>query len=182
MKPTLLLRGRWCLTGIGNPEPRYRGTRHNIGLHVLDQLKEILAPGGAYTQLGRVHIYTHGQFTFIRSDIDYINLSGNSIRPAWNKLLQTDRETEFTVIHDELSLAPGKVQFRTPKTSHRGHNGIKSIQQHTNIPFNKLAVGIGRPETRDPQQVANYVLSKIPQQELQQIDLITNKILQLMKL
>nr|CAO98817.1 mitochondrial peptidyl-tRNA hydrolase [Nakaseomyces delphensis] len=182
MRPAMVLRRHWCLTGIGNPEPRYRGTRHNIGLYVLDRLKDTLAPGGQYTRQGCVHVYTSGQFTFIRSDIDYINLSGPSIRPSWQKLLQNEHDTEFIVVHDELSLPLGKVQLRDHKTSHRGHNGLKSILHHVHIPFKKLSIGIGRPQTTDPQQVADYVLSKTTDQELRSIDNSIAKALQLINI
>ncbi|KAL3229155.1 Peptidyl-tRNA hydrolase [Nakaseomyces bracarensis] len=169
MRFTATLRKHWCLTGIGNPEPQYRGSRHNVGLYVLDQLKELLVPGETYSRAKGVHILTKGCLTFIRSDMNYINLSGSSVRASWNKLHNTD----FTVIHDELSLQPGKLQLRNTGASHRGHNGLKSIQK-LGIPFQKLAIGIGRPESRDPQDVANYVLGQLTREEL---DIINNTVI-----
>ena len=45
----------------------------------------------------------------------------------------------------------------------RGHNGLKSIvQQIKSNDFEKIKIGIGRPNSKDPDVVANYCLSNFP--------------------
>ncbi len=58
----------------------------------------------------------------------FMNLSGESIREAVD-FYKVDPETEFLVIYDDISLAPGHLRIRT-KGSAGGHNGIKNIILH----------------------------------------------------
>ncbi|SCU99913.1 LAME_0G06326g1_1 [Lachancea meyersii CBS 8951] len=156
-----------CITGIGNPEPQFAFSRHNAGLLMLDLLKSQLLssdkpylPCNANRKVQRCQL---GEVMLLRVDGDYINLSGKSVVPLWNKL---GTGIQHIVVHDELSLAVGKVQLRKPGTSVRGHNGLKDITKHFGGDFYRLAVGIGRPEQRDPDVVAKYVLSKFPRNEI----------------
>lgn len=161
-----------CFTGIGNPEPRYAGTRHNVGLIFLDLLKNRLDPKQLHpykTSSTAPVRYSQPtlELVMIRSDGNYMNLSGNTVVPIWNKLPHRNHVTHV-VVHDELSLPLGKVQLRKPGTSLRGHNGLKSIQNcWGNNNFYKLSVGIGRPLRRDSDAVSDYVLSKFGKEEME---------------
>lgn len=50
---------------------------------------------------------------------------------------------------------------------HRGHNGLKSISQELGgyKDFLRIGIGIGRPEDRDPNVVARYVLGNFEREE-----------------
>lgn len=161
-----------CITGIGNPEPKYASTRHNAGLAMLDLLKDHLV--GTDHQVsykncsngGAKYLSISPDLVLIRSDCAFINLSGQTVLPIWKKLPNRD-SVKHIVVHDELSLPLGKVQLRKPGTSLRGHNGLKSISSHFgSANFYRLAVGIGRPHDRDPAVVSNYVLGKFTHEEL----------------
>ncbi|SCU87376.1 LADA_0E03642g1_1 [Lachancea dasiensis] len=157
-----------CITGIGNPEPQYACTRHNAGLFMLDLLKEELShssrsqPYLPCSTTKKVKKCQWGDNLLLRADGDYINLSGKTVVPLWNRL-----GPDFThiVVHDELSLPVGKVQLRKPGTSVRGHNGLKDIAKRFGGGFYRLAVGIGRPAERDSESVAQYVLAKFTKEE-----------------
>ncbi|CUS22196.1 LAQU0S04e10418g1_1 [Lachancea quebecensis] len=160
-----------CITGIGNPEPQYAMSRHNAGLLMLDLLKQQLQPErksyvpcNANPKVKRCQI---DGLLLLRADGDYINLSGRTVVPLWHKL---GSNVKHVVVHDELSLPLGKVQLRNPGTSVRGHNGLKDITKRYGDAFYRLAVGIGRPDERDPDVVAKYVLSRFPQHELAVIE------------
>lgn len=160
-----------CITGIGNPEPQYAMSRHNAGLLMLDLLKQQLQPErkayvpcNANPKVKRCQI---DGLLLLRADGDYINLSGRTVVPLWHKL---GSNVKHVVVHDELSLPVGKVQLRNPGTSVRGHNGLKDIKTRYGDAFYRLAIGIGRPDDRDPNVVANYVLSRFPPHELAVIE------------
>lgn len=161
-----------CITGIGNPEPKYAGTRHNVGLAFLDLLKDNLIehsgekPYKKCSDAAARYVNASPDLLFIRSDGDFINLSGKTVVPLWRKLSRYGAVTNV-VVHDELSLPLGKVQLRKPGTSLRGHNGLKSISNHLGSgDFFRLAVGIGRPEDRDPKVVSDYVLGQFTPKDL----------------
>ncbi|QLQ81771.1 hypothetical protein HG537_0G00240 [Torulaspora globosa] len=157
-----------CITGIGNPEPKYSNTRHNAGLVLLDLLKNhLVGEERAYKRCtggSARYLPINSGLVLIRADGDFINLSGKTVLPLWRKLQD---KTVHIVAHDELSLPLGKVQLRKPGRSLRGHNGLKSIyEQLGSGNFYRLAVGIGRPAERDPAIVSEYVLSKFSPAEL----------------
>ncbi|CDF91146.1 ZYBA0S10-00738g1_1 [Zygosaccharomyces bailii CLIB 213] len=160
-----------CLTGIGNPEPQYANTRHNAGLVMLDLLRQRLDSDGSHSYKVCVNApakYCHvsPDLLLIRSDGDYINLSGKTVVPLWKRLPHRDAVTHI-IVHDELSLPLGKVQLRKPGTSLRGHNGLRSLRSHWGSDgFHRLAIGIGRPHDRDPQVVSDYVLSRFDDREM----------------
>ncbi|SCV03809.1 LANO_0G06392g1_1 [Lachancea nothofagi CBS 11611] len=165
--PGALRRLSTCITGIGNPEPQYAFSRHNAGLLMLDLLKDQLSnspkpymPCNASKKVKRCQL---GELMFLRVDGDYINLSGKTVVPLWNKL---GSDVRHIVVHDELSLPLGKIQLRKPGTSVRGHNGLKDITKRFGDGFYRLAVGVGRPNERDSETVARYVLSKFPKEEM----------------
>ena len=85
----------------------------------------------------------------------FMNLSGESIREAVD-FYKVDPETEFLVIYDDISLAPGHLRIRK-KGSAGGHNGIKNIILHLGTQvFPRVRVGVGeKPEGYD---LADYVL------------------------
>ena len=63
-------------------------------------------------------------------------------------------------IHDEIDLPFGEVQDRKGGGL-AGHNGLKSLKQHLGgADFLRVRVGVGRPDSTDPEVVASYVLSR----------------------
>ncbi|KAK8171524.1 peptidyl-tRNA hydrolase [Phyllosticta citrichinensis] len=100
-----------------------------------------------------------------------MNVSGKAVRTAFNEWRK--ETTEFAnsgllvVLHDELEQPLGKVRVRRAGGSHKGHNGLKSLGAHlSNTPYIKVGIGIGRPESRSPEDVAKYVLRKMSPHEL----------------
>ena len=68
-------------------------------------------------------------------------------------------EARLVVIHDELEATLGTVKVKDGSLSAKGHNGLKSIkEQLRGAPYTRIAVGIGRPVSRDPAAVSDYVL------------------------
>ncbi|KAL6706713.1 hypothetical protein ACN47E_005255 [Coniothyrium glycines] len=99
-----------------------------------------------------------------------MNVSGVSIKKAYNEWLRhvrrgagaADAVGRLVVVHDELEGALGKVSVRDGGASAKGHNGLKSCQQQlAGVKWWRIGVGIGRPESRDPNVVSKYVLGKM---------------------
>jgi PTH1 family peptidyl-tRNA hydrolase len=88
----------------------------------------------------------------------YMNESGRSVGPARGSYkLDLDR---LVVVHDEIDLPFGDVRVRLGGGL-AGHNGLKSLRRDLGAPdFHRVRVGVGRPDSTDPDIVAAYVLGK----------------------
>jgi PTH1 family peptidyl-tRNA hydrolase len=95
-----------------------------------------------------------------------MNDSGDSAGPARGALkVPLDR---VVAIHDEIDLPFGEVRSRLGGGL-AGHNGLKSLKQGLGgADFWRVRVGVGRPDTTDPDIVASYVLSRFrePREEV----------------
>ena len=73
----------WLIAGLGNPEPKYDGTRHNAGFEALDYLAaqwqcDIAKPNAGPVGTAQVN----GHKVVLLKPLTYMNLSGQSIAPA----------------------------------------------------------------------------------------------------
>ncbi|NCU17744.1 aminoacyl-tRNA hydrolase [Pallidibacillus pasinlerensis] len=152
------------IVGLGNPGKEYEETRHNIGFKVIDELsKNLQIPLNETKFKG---LFGKGNINetqvILLKPMTYMNLSGEAVGALMN-FYKIPTE-ELLVIYDELDLPVGKIRLRY-KGSAGGHNGIKSIIQHIGTQeFNRIRIGIDRPERGMP--VANYVLSKFKKEDL----------------
>jgi PTH1 family peptidyl-tRNA hydrolase len=87
-----------------------------------------------------------------------MNESGRSVGPARGSFkVDLDR---LLVIHDEIDLPFGDVRSRLGGGL-AGHNGLKSLRRDLGgADFHRVRVGVGRPDSTDPDIVAAYVLGK----------------------
>ena len=96
-----------------------------------------------------------------------MNDSGDSVGPARGQYkLDLD---QVIVVHDEIDLPFGEVQTRIGGGL-AGHNGLKSLKKGLGgSDFRRVRVGVGRPDSTDPEVVADYVLSRFtePASEVQ---------------
>jgi PTH1 family peptidyl-tRNA hydrolase len=96
----------------------------------------------------------------------YMNEAGRSVGPARGALhLDLDR---VLVLHDEIDLPFGDVRVRLGGGL-AGHNGLKSLKRGFGDPeFWRVRVGVGRPDSTDPEIVASYVLGRFrePREEV----------------
>jgi PTH1 family peptidyl-tRNA hydrolase len=86
----------------------------------------------------------------------FMNGSGDSAGPARGSLkVPLDR---VIVLHDEIDLPFGEIQVRLGGGM-AGHNGLKSLKKGFGDPeFWRVRVGVGRPDSTDPEIVSSYVL------------------------
>lgn len=100
----------------------------------------------------------------------YMNDAGRSAGPARGALkLPLER---VLVIHDDIDLPFGDVRHRVGGGL-AGHNGLRSLSRELGGPdFARLRIGVGRPDTTDPEVVSDYVLSRFSEPEDQVRELI----------
>ncbi len=88
----------------------------------------------------------------------FMNDAGRSVGPARGSFkLDLDR---VLVVHDEIDLPFGDIRVRLGGGL-AGHNGLKSLKRELgSADFNRVRVGVGRPDSTDPEIVAAHVLGK----------------------
>jgi PTH1 family peptidyl-tRNA hydrolase len=99
----------------------------------------------------------------------YMNEAGNSVGPA-RGALGVDLE-HVVVVHDEIDLPFGRVESRTGGGL-AGHNGLKSLKGGLGSgEFRRVRVGVGRPDTTDPEIVSAHVLGRFaePREEVREL-------------
>ena len=155
------------VVGLGNPERRYAGTRHNVGFEVARTLAERWAlPRARKRYRGLIaegRAGSSGRRVAVLMPQTYMNESGTSAGPARGALkVPLDR---VVAVHDEIDLPFGEVRSRLGGGL-GGHNGLKSLAQHLGGPdFRRVRVGVGRPDTTDPELVSRHVLGRFEEDE-----------------
>lgn len=154
----------YIIAGLGNPGKEYENTRHNIGFDVIDRLAEeeniAVMESKHKALIGKG--YVAGQKVILAKPQTFMNLSGESIREIVD-YYKVDDTSELIVISDDISLDVGQIRMRG-KGSAGGHNGIKSIIQHTGTQeFARIKIGIGqKPEGGD---LVRHVLGRFSREE-----------------
>jgi peptidyl-tRNA hydrolase, PTH1 family len=88
----------------------------------------------------------------------FMNEAGRAAGPA-RGALGVDLD-HVLVIHDEIDLPFGEVRTRLGGGL-AGHNGLKSLKRELGgADFQRVRVGVGRPDSTDPDIVAGYVLGR----------------------
>jgi PTH1 family peptidyl-tRNA hydrolase len=87
-----------------------------------------------------------------------MNESGNAAGPARGAFkVELDR---VLVLHDEIDLPFGDIRPRLGGGL-AGHNGLKSLKRgFGSADFGRVRIGVGRPDSTDPEIVAAYVLGR----------------------
>ena len=148
----------WLIVCLGNPGPRYEGTRHNAGFMTADALAKKLkirvdrARFRALTGRGEIG----GQSVLLMKPQTYMNLSGEAAAQA-ARFYKIPPE-RVLVVSDETALPIGKLRVRS-KGSAGGHNGLKSlIACLGSEQFPRIRLGVGAPPHED-YDLADWVQS-----------------------
>ncbi len=159
------------VVGLGNPGPKYAGTRHNIGFDVADELVgELMSSFSVHkkTNTEVAEAMAGGRKIICAKPRSFMNLSGGPIK-ALSQYFHLSA-ADIIVIHDELELDFGTIKLRQGGGDH-GHNGLRSTTKSLGTKdYQRLSVGIGRPPGRmDP---ASFVLKPWTKQERAEIPII----------
>jgi len=164
----------WLVVGLGNPGPRYEQTRHNVGFLVADLLRERWGLGRSAKRYAG--LYADGRIgpglprVAVLEPQTFMNDAGRSAGPARGALgVPLDR---LVAVHDEIDLPFGEVRTRLGGGL-AGHNGLKSLRRELGGPdFHRVRVGVGRPDSTDPEVVAGYVLGRFAESSGEVADLV----------
>ena len=152
----------WLVVGLGNPGSRYAGTPHNVGFEVADELIarwDLGRPKKKFGgELSEGRAGPGGPRVAVLKPQTYMNEAGRSVGPARGSYkLPLDR---VLVIHDEIDLPFGDIRVRIGGGL-AGHNGLKSLKRELgSADFQRVRIGVGRPDTTDPDIVSAHVLGK----------------------
>jgi PTH1 family peptidyl-tRNA hydrolase len=158
----------WLVVGLGNPGPDYAGTRHNVGVLVVEELAE--RARGRFAKHKRAHAQVaeerlQGHRAVLAKPSSYMNESGGPVKGLLD-FYKVPME-QLVVIHDELDIPFSTLRLKLGGGDN-GHNGLKSIRRSTGSgEFYRVRVGIGRPPGR--QDPADFVLkpwSSVERKEL----------------
>ncbi|HEV2857880.1 MAG TPA: aminoacyl-tRNA hydrolase [Solirubrobacterales bacterium] len=164
---------RILIVGLGNPGPEHAGDRHNLGFMVGEELVRRWDLGRAREKFkGRLwegRTGPGGPRVAVLLPQTYMNGSGDSAGPARGSLkVPLDR---VIVLHDEIDLPFGEIQTRIGGGL-AGHNGLKSLKKgFGDAEFWRLRVGVGRPDSTDPEIVSAWVLGRFrePKAEVERL-------------
>ena len=159
------------LVGLGNPGPRYAGSRHNVGFRIVDHLAR--AQGVALEE-ERFHgrygagvvplapdapAYARREPLAFLEPVTFMNRSGGAIAAALAGLPEVEPSRDLLVVLDDLDLPLGRIRVR-PRGGASGHNGLEDVISCLESgEFARLRFGIGRPEDPEGKEgVIDFVL------------------------
>jgi PTH1 family peptidyl-tRNA hydrolase len=171
------------IVGLGNPGPEHAKTRHNVGFMVAEELIRRWGLGRAKDKFrgrlveGRVGVPSAVDQSpggrprvAVLCPQTYMNDAGRSVGPARGSYKLAI--ARLLVVHDEIDLPFGDVRVRTGGGL-AGHNGLKSIKRELgSADFSRVRVGVGRPNSSDPEIVSAHVLGRFRESPQEVEDLI----------
>ena len=145
------------IIGLGNPDKKYQLTRHNVGRYAANLLQTKNLPE---TKFG--------------TNDSYMNEAGDSVQKIVH-FYKVDLNN-FYLVHDDLDLPVGEYRLQFDRGP-AGHHGVESVIQHLGTQaFNRIRIGIGKPQNQVP--VEDYVLQKFSSEEKVLIDQTIDKIVE----
>ena len=151
-----------AIVGLGNPGAQYKGTRHNVGFAVLDELARRAsvefesAPADALMARWR----RADEPVLLVKPLTYMNLSGQAVGEL-SRYFKIE-PVDLLIVVDEVQLPLGKLRARA-RGSAGGHNGLKSVIAHLGDGYARLRLGVGRGDSR--RDLADHVLARFDKDE-----------------
>jgi PTH1 family peptidyl-tRNA hydrolase len=149
------------IVGLGNPGPRYKDTRHNVGFQTLEELARRHPVQRQESRFDAIiaHLQIKQEKVFLLKPLTYMNLSGKAVRAliAYYKIDLKD----IIVIYDDLDLPVGNLRIRSAGGT-GGHRGMTSLVENLGTrEFARIRIGIGRP----PHEAIDWVLGRFSPEE-----------------
>ncbi len=148
------------LVGLGNPDAKYQGTRHNFGFQTVDVIASRWSFGperkrfASLAREGSIETPEGSVRALLLKPQTYYNESGRAVAEAMNFIKA--ETTDVVVFYDEIDLAPGRFRMKAGGGA-AGNNGIRSITAAIGPYFRRARLGVGHPGHKD--RVMGHVLS-----------------------
>jgi len=148
--------------GLGNPDPKYQNTYHNIGILAIRWLAKKWSGNKGippkWKKLKNLFQYTKiGALTFVEPLV-HMNEIGKAAIAGFKRFKAAP--AEFLVIQDDSDLSLGEFRLSFNRGS-AGHKGVESIIKSLgNKGFWRMRIGI-RKEAWERQKAGEFVLKEI---------------------
>lgn len=162
------------IVGLGNPEERYKNTRHNVGFKMLSAYA---AEKGIEFQLKDkfraciAEVNSGSEKVILAKPTTYYNNVGEAAHPIAD--FYKINPSAVLIVHDELALPFGTIRTRIGG-SDAGNNGIKSMNQHLGPDTARIRIGVYN-DLRDRIDDADFVLSNFTHEETEKLAELTKK-------
>lgn len=162
------------VVGLGNPGSKYVGTRHNVGVEVVELLAERhdgrLRKSKELALTDEVRIGGHR--VALAWPQTFMNNSGDSVRLLVSRYGIED-PARLVVVHDELDLPVGRLKLKLGGGL-AGNNGLKSVKAHVGSDgFARVRIGIGKPPSS--RQGADHVLRPPSKSDRAELDIVVQE-------
>jgi PTH1 family peptidyl-tRNA hydrolase len=161
----------WLVAGLGNPDEKYRSTRHNAGAMVVELLAERSGERFRKTRFVPAEVAEArigGGRVLLAKSQRFMNESGPSFASVAKK--NSVPPEQLIAVHDEIDLPFGALRIKQGGST-AGHNGLNSlVSALRSDDFLRVRVGVGRaPGRGDP---IGYVLKPFSKDQLPDVPLL----------
>ena len=160
------------ILGIGNPEEKYKNTRHNIGKDWVEKIakdQDLAFVKKSKLKCSICEIKSH--VYLILPDV-FVNETGK-VASLLKRYLNAKPE-QILVLHDDIDTQIGEAKFRSGGGD-GGHNGVKDLSNVIGKDFKRLKIGVSHPGRKN--EVTNWVLGKFKPEEAQILEDLYDKII-----
>lgn len=165
------------IIGIGNPDEKYKETRHNVGFMLVDYIaKEASWKLDKKPNSLIAKSKIEGKTVVLAKPQTYVNKSGEAVRKLVSSL--KFQVSSLLVVHDDLDIPFGNTKISFDKNS-GGHKGIESIMRTLKTKkFYRLRIGLAttglkkarrQSDKKRDEFVMKFVLSKFSPSEQEQL-------------
>ena len=158
----------YIIVGLGNPEPEYARTRHNMGFDVINILAKnnnIELNRNKFNAIYGTGTIENEKVILIKPQT-YMNNSGEAVIDFVKFYKETLQNV--MIIYDDMDTAIGQIRIRT-KGGPGSHNGMKSIVKELNSEqFPRIRIGIGKPLNEFDR--INYVIGTLKIEEYMKLN------------
>lgn len=157
----------YLIVGLGNPEPEYSKTRHNMGFDVINELSKkynIEVSKKDFEGLYGIGEIENEKVILLKPQT-YMNESGKSIIKA--KEYYKIPIENIIIIYDDIDLEVGVVKLRK-KGGAGTHNGMKSVLEYLKSGnFIHIRIGTGKPLFKE--LLIPHVIGKLSDEEYKKL-------------
>jgi len=149
-----------AVVGLGNPGNQYKGTRHNVGFEVVDELAKRWGVSLKKWKSSADIAVVRSRDVVLVEPRTFMNNSGEAVAAvmAFYRIVPEN----VLVVVDEVQLPLGKLRLRRAGSA-GGHNGLKSVIGNVGDGFPRLRIGVGRGDQQ--WDLADHVLARFTADE-----------------